>query len=148
LVIAQAAAQVGVDCEVYMFGRGGGLLEVTKGKAKPDVSKFAGVMSHVGGGTPLCVSMLKLAHKQAARAPGKRKLMFAITDGACNMGIDGMIATVAYIEKAYGIEVANLMIGTPVTGAFTNEVSVRSSANVCEVGLDQLTRQLERGARA
>jgi hypothetical protein len=132
-----------------MFGRNGNsnLIEITSGRSKPDVRKFANAYTHVGGSTPLCASMLKSAYRQIARAPGKRKIIFAITDGACNSGIEGMIGTVAYIESALGIEVANLMIGTPVTGAFKNEVSVAVGKAVCEVGLEQLTRQLERGAR-
>jgi hypothetical protein len=90
--------------------------------------------------------LLKVAFKQVARAQGKRKLLFAITDGGCNMGFSAMVATVAYIEKSLGIEVVNLMIGTPVSKAFTNEVSVPYNKSVCEVGLEQLVRQLERAA--
>jgi hypothetical protein len=63
------------------------------------------------------------------------------------LGIQTMIGTVAYMEKALDIEVANLMINTPVTGAFKTEISVPIK-DVCDLGLGLLVKQLERGARS
>lgn len=146
LVVSQAAAQVGVNCDAFLFNGSNSLHEITTGKRKPNALKFSGAKRLVNGGTPLCTSLLKVAFKQVARAQGKRKLLFAVTDGGCNMGFTSMVATVAYIEKSLRIEVVNLMIGQPVSGAFTNEVSVPYNKSVCEVGLEQLVRQLERAA--
>jgi len=149
LVVAQAASQVGIDCHAYLFsGNAGPLFQITKGRDKPVPALFGGAIHEVSGTTPLCPSLLRVAFEQVARAAGKRKLLFAITDGQCDSGIQSMIGTVGYIEKSMGVEVVNLMIGTPVTKAFTNEISVRLDQSVCDVGLEQLTRQLERKAIA
>jgi len=148
-VVAQAASQVGVACDVCLFNEsvyGARLLNMTSGKKKPDINVFAKALYAPANGTPLCASLLKAAYRQNIRASGKRKLLFAITDGGCNYGFDAMVATVAYIEKAMDIEVINLMIGQPVSGAFKNEVSVNYGEDVSSVGLEMLAKQLDRAA--
>jgi len=85
LVIAQAAAQVGVACSVYMLGTCIGatgayeLSMVKEGKGKPDPRKFATMPVAHGGGTELCRNMLVLANRQVARAPQQRSVMFVVS---------------------------------------------------------------------
>jgi cobalamin biosynthesis protein CobT len=143
LVVAQAASQVGVDCFVHVFSDGG-LAYATKGKARPAPNKFGYMATSATGSTPLTERMIEAANMQRQRAGNKRKIMFVITDGACNDG--RLIAKAAgeYVEQTIGVEIANLHIGHSAPGMFRNEVAVRPD-RVNEVGLRQLTQMLERG---
>src|SRR6187200_2977152 len=94
--------------------------------------------------TPLTKSLLTVAHLQHKRASGKRKILFVITDGDCDLGHDVVKAAGQYVEST-GTEVANLHIGRQVMGLFRNEVAV-DVHNVSKVGLKQLTQVLEGGA--
>jgi len=143
LVIAQAAKQVGVDCTVDVF-TDHGLHRATKGKDKPEARRFAGMPGCVTGGTPLTRNLIRVAHEQAGRARGKRKVLFTITDGGCNLGTKAVEAAGQYIESEMGIEIANLHIGSEVLGQFRNEVAVDIN-NVSGVGLRKLTQVLEKG---
>jgi hypothetical protein len=143
LVVAQAAAQVGVRCEAHLF-EDNGLLMMTNGRNKPNPKKFAYAYSNTESSTPLTKSLLIVAHLQHKRAAGKRKILFVITDGDCDLGHDVVKAAGQYVETT-GTEVANLHIGRQVMGLFRNEVAV-DVHNVSKVGLKQLTSVLERGA--
>jgi hypothetical protein len=143
LVVAQAAAQVGVRCEAHLF-EDNGLLMMTNGRNKPNPKKFAYAYSNTESSTPLTKSLLTVAHLQHKRASGKRKILFVITDGDCDLGHDVVKAAGQYVETT-GTEVANLHIGQQVMGLFRNEVAV-DVRNVSKVGLKQLTSVLERGA--
>jgi Mg-chelatase subunit ChlD len=150
LVIAQAAAQVGVSCSVYMFGANGGKgpgsrVEIGKGRARPDLGRFESMPSGTGGDTPLTKAMLISAMEQAQRAPAKRKVMFMISDGGCNMGAIVVRKAAAYVESAFGIELANLFIGGNALGCFRNEVAINPGQAIAEAGLAQLTKALEKG---
>ena len=98
------------------------------------------------GGTPLTTSMIKVAKLQAERAPTKRKIMFTITDGGCQMGFSGVRAAAEYIEAGMDIELANLGIGF-TQGAFRNETRVDDTQDVATIGLEKLTMILQAGAR-
>jgi uncharacterized protein with von Willebrand factor type A (vWA) domain len=143
LVVAQAAAQVGVRCEAHLF-EDDGLLMMTSGRDKPQPKKFAYAYSNTESSTPLTKSLLTVAHLQAKRASGKRRILFVITDGDCDLGHDVVKAAGQYVEST-GTEVANLHIGRQVMGLFRNEVAV-DVYNVAKVGLKQLTQVLEGGA--
>jgi len=143
LVVAQAASQVGVDCYAHVF-TDNGLIVATKGRQKPVGRKFAYMYNAITGGTPLTESLLLAAHLQHKRAGGKRRIMFVISDGDCDLGYDVVKAAGQYVEKL-GTEIANLHIGRQAMGMFRNEVAV-DVTNVSAVGLKQLTAVLERGA--
>ena len=143
LVVSQAASQVGVDCAAHVFNDNG-LHFATKGKAKPKPNKFAYMLNQIMGGTPLTENLLAAARMQDERAKGKRKILFVITDGGCNMGPDVVKAAGHYIENTMGTEIANLHIGDQPMGLFRNEVAV-NVRKVSDTGLRQLTALLERG---
>jgi Mg-chelatase subunit ChlD len=143
LVVAQAASQMGVRCEAHLF-EDKGLLMMTTGRNKPEPKKFAYAYSNTESSTPLTKSLLTVAHLQHKRASGKRKILFVITDGDCDLGHDVVKAAGQYVEST-GTEVANLHIGRIAMGLFRNEVAV-DVYNVAKVGLKQLTLVLEGGA--
>jgi Mg-chelatase subunit ChlD len=153
MVVAQAAAQVGVNCATYVFGASGtrisdfGLYEVNAGRDKPKAASFMGLCEAAGGGTPLCPSMLAVATRQVKRAPAKRRVLFVISDGMCNQGEKALKATATYIEEVLGTECANLSIGNPLKGCFRNEVLVDPAKDIAAAGLTQLTNKLMAGAR-
>jgi cobalamin biosynthesis protein CobT len=144
LVIAQAASQVGVDCFAHVFGDTG-LQEVTAGKRKPDVKLFGYAAIKPTGGTPLTENLIRVAHMQAARAQGKRRIIFVVTDGMCDRGTPVVRAAGEYLEDCMGVEIANLHIGSQGFKAFRNEVAVRPW-DVVTTGLKSMTSMLERGA--
>jgi cobalamin biosynthesis protein CobT len=145
LVVAQAASQVGVACTVQTFGPGG-FGTVKKASDKLDDMAFGALPRNVGGGTPLSVCMLKAAMQQSARAPHKRRVMFVLSDGQCDQGPWTVKAAADYVETALGIELAHLSIGTACTKTFRNEAAVWDTGSVTSVGLDMLTRTLEKAA--
>jgi Mg-chelatase subunit ChlD len=149
LVIAQAAAQVGVSCTTYMFGASygkgpGSRVEISKGRARPDIAKFEAMPVSCGSDTPLTKAMLISAMEQVQRAPAKRKVMFMVSDGGCNMGPVPVRKAAAYVESL-GVELANLFIGDKPMGCFRNEVAINGSKPVAEAGLAQLVKVLEKG---
>jgi hypothetical protein len=143
LVAAQAAAQVGVQCAAHVFNDNG-LHFMTKGRSKPAGRKFAYACNQVTGCTPLTENLLAVALAQRARAPGKRRVIFVITDGGCDLGPDVLRAAGKYVETVVGAEIANLHIGYAPMGIFRNEVAVDVD-DVASTGLQSLTRVLERG---
>lgn len=143
LVVAQAAAQVGVHCTAHLFNDIG-LHEATKGKTKPAARKFGAMPGHIMGGTPLTENLIRVATAQAQRAPGKRRVLFLVTDGGCNQGRTILKAAGAYVEQSMGIEIANLHIGSQVLGVFRNEVAVNVN-KVASSGLERFTQVMERG---
>jgi cobalamin biosynthesis protein CobT len=143
LVVAQAAAQVGVSCTAHVFNDKG-LHASTKGRAKPKANKFAYMQNQICGGTPLTENMLRVVKLQKARAAGKRKVLFMITDGGCNSGPSVLKAAAEYVEQVEGVEIANLHIGGQVMGVFRNEAAVNVH-KVAATGLRQLAGLLERG---
>ena len=151
LVVAQAAAQVGVACSTYVFGTsqstfgGNGLVTINEGRSKPDAAKFAHMIEAAGGGTPLSPSMLAVAQKQVVRARGKRKVMFVISDGMCSAGPNTLKGVATYIEQSMGVELAHMSIGNPLRGCFRNEVHVNPLDDVANVGLTSLVKALEAG---
>ena len=143
LVVAQAAAQVGVECATHVFNDNG-LHAITKGRSKPVGKKFAYAYNQVMGTTPLTQNMLAVAFEQKRRAPHKRRILFLITDGGCDLGPDVLKAAGRYVEGVVGTEVANLHIGYKPMGIFRNECAVKVD-KVEASGLQTLTAMLERG---
>lgn len=153
LVIAQAAAQVGVACSTYMFGavcRNGPyeLVTVKEGKGKPGITAFGSMPLCFGGDTELCRTMVMVSAKQAMRAPHKRRVMFVVSDGMCTLGHKALKGVASYLEANAGVELAFLSIGAPLKGCFRNEVHVDSQGDIAGVGLGLLTRTLARGLEA
>ena len=146
LVVAQAAAQVGVECTAHVFNDNG-LHAIAKGRAKPIGRRFAYAYNQVMGCTPLTENLLACAFEQKRRAPGKRRIMFLITDGGCDLGPDVLKAAGQYVEGVIGAEIANLHIGYQPMGIFRNECAVNVD-NVPASGLQTLTGVLERGLRS
>ena len=145
LVVAQAAAQVGVECSAHVFNDDG-LHAITKGRAKPIGRRFAYAYNQVTGCTPLTENMLAVAFEQKRRAPHKRRILFLITDGGCDLGPDVLKGAGEHVERVIGTEIANLHIGHAPMGIFRNECAVRVD-NVPASGLQALTAVLERGVR-
>ena len=145
LVVAQAAAQVGVQCHVYLF-TDGGLREVHAGRTKPSAEVFGSMPSYVTGGTPLCTSMLAVAMKQQARAKAKRRLLFVISDGICDLGQKQLKQTALFIEEGMGTEVANLSINMALQGTFRTEAFVSASDDIAKAGLGLMVKKLTQGA--
>lgn len=143
LVIAQAARQVGVECTAHVFNDAG-LHMMTKGRTVPEPRKFAYAYNQTYGCTPLTHNLITVARMQQVRARNKRRVIFVITDGGCDLGPQVLKAAGEYIEQSMGAEIANLHIGYAVMGAFRNEVAV-NTRDVAKVGLERLTQTLERG---
>lgn len=155
LAIVQAAEQVGIRSEVVQFNDGVdgvNALRVVKTAAErlssPAVmERFARVSEYAYGGTPLSTALATVAAQLIVRAPGKRKLVFAITDGECNCG-EATVRAVANDAERRGVEVVGLSIETPVMGAFEHEVRVDAGDDMMTVGLGLLARVLAaRGQR-
>jgi Mg-chelatase subunit ChlD len=145
LVVAQAAEQVGVQCEIVQFSHS--VLRQVKApreklsQAKARKRLAVGSMDN-GGGTPLSASIALMAAKLRERAAHKRKMVFAITDGACDCGSDAVRAIAAHCART-GVEVVGLSIDSRTHGAFKHEVRVDSFGDVAGVGLGVLVKALE-----
>jgi hypothetical protein len=144
-VIAQAAQQVGVKASVTRFA-GGGVRRVkeTSAQASTMASAFAALAMSANGGTPLSPSIIKSAANLTSRAPSKRRMLFIVTDGACDNGEIGVKAACDYAESL-GVETVGLCIDMPVHSGFRLGVTCRS-ADIAESGLGMLVKALERVA--
>src|SRR4029077_11741256 len=120
LVVAQAAEQVGVQCEIAQFiGSQIRSVKAPREKlAQAETRKRLAVAAlHNSGGTPLSASIAAMAAKLRERAAHKRKMIFAITDGACDCGSQAVRAIAAHCERN-GVEVIGLSIDSQTHGAF------------------------------
>jgi uncharacterized protein (DUF58 family) len=145
LVVAQAAEQVGVKCELVRFvgGRVVSLKAPRERLGSASVqSRLANASQTVSGSTPLTQSIALCAKRLLARAPTKRKMIFAITDGVCDCGAEAVRMIAAHCDKV-GVEVIGLSIDSPVTGAFRFEAKVASINDVAQAGLGVLVKALE-----
>lgn len=144
LVVAQAAASVGVACTVEAFNSSGFVRAgAVASRRKPDESAFARLHNTPSGGTPLSLQIARAALAQAKRAPDKRRVLFVITDGGCDYGTNTVKRIVEYTEQTYGTVLAHVSIGTMLQGAFRAEVRVESHQRVADVGLEHFTRVLQ-----
>lgn len=146
-VIAQAAQQVGVKCEVIRFHSF--TFQSAKGvNATPSNREtqkaFARMGIEVGGSTPLSQSMIKTSARLALRAPHKRKMLFVVSDGMDDGGPQAVKAACAYAESL-GVETVALCIGVPVHAGFRHGVTC-DAANIQQAGLGKLVQVLERSA--
>jgi hypothetical protein len=144
LIVSQAAASVGACCTVEIFNsRGFWRAGTLAGRRTPNPFEFGGMVRNAGGGTPLSAHMARAAVAQAKRASQKRRVLFVITDGACDYG-PGTVAHMAkYLEKTHGTVLAHVSIGTPLTGAFKAEVMVPVGVPLAEVGLGHFVKVLQ-----
>ena len=145
MVVAQAAEQVGVKCEVVRFYNN--KILTLKGArerlASPAVQSRLVVASRsTSGSTPLTQSLAVCAKRLATRAPTKRKMIFAVTDGICDNGRESVMRMAKHCDAA-GVEVIGLSIDSHVHGAFQFEASVDSNDDVSKAGLGVLVRALE-----
>jgi len=144
-VIAQAAQQVGVKCQIVQFVSN--RLAEVKGTNErvngTDVLRRIHRLSMSSEGTtPLSASIATMAMKLKKRAPTKRKFIFAITDGGCDMGPD-CVKAIADWTETQGVELIGLSIDSGTHGAFRHEAHVSSWANVSDVGLNLVIKALE-----
>ena len=145
LVVAQAAEQVGVKCEIVrFFGR-----QVVSIKAPRERLGSASVQARLGyasratnGSTPLTQSIALCAKRLAVRAPAKRKMIFAVTDGVCDCGRTALRKVTEHCDNA-GVEVIGLSIDSLVHDAFRFEARVDSEDDVAKAGLGVLVKALE-----
>jgi hypothetical protein len=113
--VASAAQQVGVRCGISRFsdGRPTAIKQPGESFASGPVRDRIGIIAnYVDGSTDLTGAIVFASAKLAARAPNKRKLLFVISDGECNVGPAGVIRANAY-AKRLGIETVVLCIDTP-----------------------------------
>ena len=87
--------------------------------------------------------MARAAVDQTKRAPQKRRVLFVITDGACDYGPQTVKRMVKYLEQACGTVMAHVSIGSALQGAFRAEVRVPHGVPVAQVGLDHFVKVLQ-----
>lgn len=142
LVIAQAAASVGVSCGVEQFKSGSYYLTKDIGRSKPEPRSFAASSESATGGTPLSENIARIALAQAKRAGSKRRIVFLITDGGCNHGQKVAAETAKYCENAYGTIFGHVSIDNPLTGAFRAEVMLKPGPGMAGAALDHFANTL------
>jgi Mg-chelatase subunit ChlD len=145
IVVAQAAEQVGVKCELVRFvGHKVVMLKAPRERlSNPAVrQRLAVAASSTSGSTPLTQSIALCAKRLLVRAPTKRKMIFAITDGACDCGKAGVQKIAKYCDEN-GVEIVGLSIDSQVQGAFRFEAQIDSSDDVSKAGLGVLVKALE-----
>jgi Mg-chelatase subunit ChlD len=145
LVVAQAAEQVGVKCEIVRFFRD----KVVSIKAPRErlgspaaQARLGHAAQSTGGSTPLTRSIALCAKRLAIRAPTKRKMIFAVTDGICDCGREAVRKVTEHCDAA-GVEIVGLSIDSPVQGAFRFESAIKSDEDVAKAGLGVLVKALE-----
>jgi hypothetical protein len=145
VVIAQAAQQVGVKCGVSRFTD-----STPKAVKRPNESlsakeiqnRFTVLARAPSGMTDVTGAIVQASAKLAARAPGKRKLLFVVSDGDCAYGADGIKGANAYARRL-DVETVVLCIDTPVHPGFGLAVQC-DSGNIEAAGLGALVRALSR----
>jgi len=142
LVIAQAAASVGVTWCGEVFNSGE-IASFGNGRGRPVPGLFGAAIGKVGGGTPLSENIARVASAQAGRAPGKRRVVFLLTDGGCDRGSKSVRAIARYCEQTYGTVFAHVSIDTPCRGDFPAEITVRQGSAFADVGLAHFVRVLQ-----
>jgi hypothetical protein len=144
MAVASAAFQVGVPCEIIQFSSD--WFRVVKSPKEkptaPDVlARFAATASHTSGFTPLSVSIVRAACRLTARAPFKRRILFAVTDGGCDHGPDA-IKTACGVAAGMGVETVGLCIDLQPLGF---PLAARCKSNAIEkAGLGILKTALTR----
>jgi hypothetical protein len=150
MAIVRAAETVGVKIEVTQFVRSKLATVKAAGErlASPKVMERVWTAASCAAGfTPLSECLAVVCERLLARARGKRKLVFVMTDGGCALGPVALKA-VADRYAARGVEIIGVSISSSVHGVFQDEISVDSSQDVTKVGLGLLARTLAaRGAR-
>ena len=144
LIVTQAAASVGASCTTEVFNsigyiRAGALA----GKRTPNPADFGVLVNQADGGTPLSPHMARAAVAQAARAPGKRRVLFLVTDGGCDYGQETVKRMARHLEKTCGTVIAHVSIFTALRGSFKAEVRVAPGQAIADVGLDHFVRVLQ-----
>ena len=148
-VVAQAAQQVGVKCQVSMFTSNCAMPMVVKASGESasgrSVQKrFSKMSQGTPGSTPLTASIIHAATRLAARAPQKRKMVFVVSDGGCDDGPNAVRRACDYAERL-GVETVALCIGIPPHGGF--KLAVECSPNdIANAGLGVLVKALSREA--
>jgi len=143
--VAQAAEQVGVKCEIVRFvaNRAVSIKAPQERLSSSSVQgRFASAASSTQGSTPLSQTIALCAKRLCARAPAKRKMIFAITDGVCDLGARGVRRIAEHCELM-GVEVVGLSIDSMVHEAFRFEAKVDSNDDVAKAGLGVLVKALE-----
>jgi cobalamin biosynthesis protein CobT len=146
-VIAQAAQQVGVKCQVSLFSSMTATPRVAKATNESPSSKsvqrrFGEMAKGTNGSTPLTRSIIEIATKLAARSPQKRKMLFVVSDGGCDNGPGAVRKACDYAERL-DVETVALCIDTAPHKGF--KLAVRcNSANIAEAGLGVLVKALSR----
>jgi uncharacterized protein with von Willebrand factor type A (vWA) domain len=144
LVIAQAAGSVGACCTTEIFNSSGYQRAGTlASKRPPALEEYGALTNSAGGGTPLSVHIARMSLAQSRRAPGKRRVMFVVTDGMCDYGTATVKRIVGYAEKTYGTVFAHVSIGMPLQGTFKAEVEVPAGKPLADIGLDHFARVLQ-----
>ncbi len=144
-MIAQAAEQVGVKSEIVRF-HGGQVWTLKAPRERLASIEVQGRLSIASastqGSTPLTQTIAVCAKRLGVRAPTKRKMIFAITDGNCDCGKIAVRKIAEHCDRA-GVEVIGLSIDSMTHGAFKFEAQVASEDDVSKAGLGVLVKALE-----
>ena len=147
LAIAQAADQVAVPCRVVQFHDA--LADVKRPGERcmsPGARRgFGALVKCQYGSTQLTDAIVVMGRDLAARGRNKRKILFVITDGACNRG-PAYVRRAAHYVESLNVETIGLSIDCDEHGAFSKEVKVSSTGDVAGVGFGALLAVLEAGA--
>lgn len=145
IVVAQAAEQVGVKSEIVRF-YGGRVLSLKAPRerlaSQAVQARLTVASKSTRGSTPLTQSLALCAKRLFVRAPTKRKMIFAITDGVCDCGSQTVRRVADHCDGA-GVEVIGLSIDSGTHDAFRFEARVDSSDDVSKAGLGVLVKALE-----
>jgi hypothetical protein len=87
--------------------------------------------------------MARAAVNQAKRCAHKRRVLFVVTDGACDYGPQTVKRMATYLEQACGTVMAHVSIGTPLQGSFRAEVMVPYGTSLAKVGLEHFVKVLQ-----
>jgi hypothetical protein len=143
LIIAQAASSVGAACTTEVFNSTGYIRAGSlAGKRAPNPAEYGRLTNAARGGTPLSAHMARAGVAQHKRAPGKRRVLFILTDGGCDWGPDVVKRAATYLEKTCSTVLAHVSIGTPLMGAFKAEVCVPNGQPLSELGLEHFVKVL------
>ena len=147
LAIAQSADQVAVPCRVVQFHDA--LADVKRPGERcmsPGARRgFGALVKCQYGSTQLTDAIVVMGRDLAARGRNKRKILFVITDGACNRG-PAYVRRAAHYVESLNVETIGLSIDCDEHGAFSKEVKVSSTGDVAGVGFGALLAVLEAGA--
>jgi hypothetical protein len=145
LHIGEAAQDAGAKVLIAGFSGGLGAINVYKDwrEGKTQVSRG---LSHIGvaGGTPLSQCTMAMVDQVASRKDCQRHILFAMTDGADNIG-ETAVGWASDYGASRGVEVIGVSIGRDWRSVgFRYGVTVQAARDLTGTVMSELERQLRR----